>query len=472
MASISNQNYKPFKPKPASSCLCGSGKKFRDCCSKRLPGTNIGEAWKEASRKKQWGAVLLHLRADVTQYTIWHRSHTEPLNLKLPIPRERYFEIDIAALSDHVENLMAAYEQAGRRGDIQTVLERLRDNIKDPRWDNKIVYHKTMSHIIAGERTAAKKEFEKLGAVTPAHDSVELMQMHIDLHRDTLGFHERSAFFDAIIEKSDSPSDKLQYSGARAFHLLMIDDVKAATEAFETAYNLGKSLEEEATLSSTSEIWLCKIIEGYGLLTRSDELYEELMARLDGLLAKDDWKPVGYANLFLMKGDGYRYSGLWDKAIAAYRAGRQYSLEPETRIFEAECLLRNQQADDACELLDSIEFDTLDSHGFADYAFTYFYMASVKKTARTLKRAENLLADAKTPEPHFDKRRLQYLVDVKDAIVALEQDKPLPELKGLFSTLDNLSRYTVLQPNLFGVGVNLNNVIDDVVARSRKSADE
>lgn len=367
---------------------------------------------------------------------------------------------------------MAAYEQAGRRGDIQTVLERLRDNIKDPRWDNKIVYHKTMSHIIAGERTAAKKEFEKLGAVTPAHDSVELMQMHIDLHRDTLGFHERSAFFDAIIEKSDSPSDKLQYSGARAFHLLMIDDVKAATEAFETAYNLGKSLEEEATLSSTSEIWLCKIIEGYGLLTRSDELYEELMARLDGLLAKDDWKPVGYANLFLMKGDGYRYSGLWDKAIAAYRAGRQYSLEPETRIFEAECLLRNQQADDACELLDSIEFDTLDSHGFADYAFTYFYMASVKKTARTLKRAENLLADAKTPEPHFDKRRLQYLVDVKDAIVALEQDKPLPELKGLFSTLDNLSRYTVLQPNLFGVGVNLNNVIDDVVARSRKSADE
>lgn len=82
MALASNQNYKPFKPKSASSCLCESGKKFRDRCSKWLPGTDIGKAWQVASRKKQWGVVLLHLRADKTQYTIWHLIHTEPLNLK------------------------------------------------------------------------------------------------------------------------------------------------------------------------------------------------------------------------------------------------------------------------------------------------------------------------------------------------------------------------------------------------------
>ncbi len=42
MVQIGKQDYKPFKPKPASLCLCGSGKKFRDCCSKRLPGRQLG----------------------------------------------------------------------------------------------------------------------------------------------------------------------------------------------------------------------------------------------------------------------------------------------------------------------------------------------------------------------------------------------------------------------------------------------
>ncbi|QTD57299.1 hypothetical protein [Parasphingorhabdus cellanae] len=387
----------------------------------------------------------------------------------MPISRERFFEIDIAALSDHVGSLVAAHEQAGKQGDIQTVLEWLRGNIKDPRWDQKIAYHKAMSFIVAGDRAAAKTEFEKLGEITPAHSSVELMQMYIDLYRDTLGFDERGAFFDAIIEKSESPSDRLQYSGARAFHHLMIDDVKAGKRAFEAAFNLGKTLEEEEPLSSTAEIWLCKTLEGYGLITRSNELYEELIERLDALLANEDWKPIGYANLHLMKGDAYRYAGLWDKAIATYRTGREYSTEPETRIFEAECLVRNQQADEACDLLNAIECDKLDDPEFADYAFTYFYMAAAKKTAAALERAEALLKKAKTPEAHFEKRRLQYLIDVKDTVVAINESKPLPELTGIYSQLDNLSRYTVLQPNFFGVGVNLNNIIDDMVERARTS---
>lgn len=228
MALADKQSYEPFKPNPASSCLCGSGRKFKVCCRDRLPGREIGEAWREASKKGQWGAVVLHIRADITQYTIWHFSHTAPLNLKLPLSRERYFEIDILALSDHVGSLVAAYDQAGQSRNIQVVLERLRGNINDLRWDKKIAYHKAMSLIVAGERENAKTEFAKLGEITPGRSDVDLMQMHLDLYQDDIGFQERAAYFDAIIEKSDSPSDRLQYSGARAFDLLLVDDVKSA----------------------------------------------------------------------------------------------------------------------------------------------------------------------------------------------------------------------------------------------------
>jgi len=99
-------------------------------------------------------------------------------------------------------------------------------------------------------------------------------------------------------------------------------------------------------------------------------------------------------------------------------------------------------------------------------------VAAETKTAKNLRRAEIFLTSAETPEPHFEKRRLKYLVDTKDAIIAINQSNSVPELKGIYSKLDNLSRYTILQPNFFGVGVNLNNIIDGVVERSRKSESE
>lgn len=72
----------------------------------------------------------------------------------MTIPREWYFEIDIATLLNQVGSLVPAYEQAGQRRDIRIVLERLRGNIKDPRWYQKIAYHKAMAFIVAGDRTA------------------------------------------------------------------------------------------------------------------------------------------------------------------------------------------------------------------------------------------------------------------------------------------------------------------------------
>ena len=70
--------HRPFRPAWSAACLCGSGKRFRDCCHGRLPGTAIGEAWHADAERQRWGATILSMRADVTQYTIWHIDHTAP----------------------------------------------------------------------------------------------------------------------------------------------------------------------------------------------------------------------------------------------------------------------------------------------------------------------------------------------------------------------------------------------------------
>jgi len=96
-----------FAPDPKSLCLCGSGLRFRHCCSSRLPGTRNGERWKKAADDKRWTETVRHLRADVTQYTIWHLSHTAPAVARKPDLRSGWLmNVDIEALSDYVESLM------------------------------------------------------------------------------------------------------------------------------------------------------------------------------------------------------------------------------------------------------------------------------------------------------------------------------------------------------------------------------
>ncbi len=69
---------KKWKPKWSEPCPCASGKKYKDCCWRRLPDFDIGKAYTAALREKNLDRALLATRADVTQYTIWHKTNTAP----------------------------------------------------------------------------------------------------------------------------------------------------------------------------------------------------------------------------------------------------------------------------------------------------------------------------------------------------------------------------------------------------------
>jgi hypothetical protein len=76
--------------------------------------------------------ALYEARAGVTHYTIWHKSHTEPV-IRAGMPKNRSFlEIDIRALAALVDDLMFCHIKANMMDEFPAVLERLRNNINDP----------------------------------------------------------------------------------------------------------------------------------------------------------------------------------------------------------------------------------------------------------------------------------------------------------------------------------------------------
>ena len=173
---------KLFEPDRKSSCLCGSGLRFSNCCKGRLPGFNNNKKWRKAAKQKQWTEAVRHARADVTQYTIWHLSNTAPLIRQKPEFRfARLMEIDVEALSELVENLMWVYARKGWLSRLAIMLDRLETNIDDPRWRAKIAYHRATCALWRDDRDQARREIGPLQPITPQHPDLELLQLHLDI---------------------------------------------------------------------------------------------------------------------------------------------------------------------------------------------------------------------------------------------------------------------------------------------------
>jgi SEC-C motif len=149
-----------WKPKWSEPCPCASGKKFKDCCQRRLPDFDIGKAYTAAIKGTRLERALLATRADVTQYTIWHKTNTAPalatggVGLKL-------LRIDVNALGSYVGRLSSLYFYLGLWKDWPAALKRLRTNIQHPSWSRKRVAR--MSAAICGDGTIPRMSLRSSG---------------------------------------------------------------------------------------------------------------------------------------------------------------------------------------------------------------------------------------------------------------------------------------------------------------------
>src|SRR5215208_371835 len=93
-----------YTPSRNGPCLCGSGLTYKRCCADRLPGhARLGKAVYPLLEQEKFKDALLAARADVTQYTIWHKTHTE-VAIRNGMPKKgTLFEVDFRALSSLVD---------------------------------------------------------------------------------------------------------------------------------------------------------------------------------------------------------------------------------------------------------------------------------------------------------------------------------------------------------------------------------
>ncbi len=455
-----------FKPKWGDPCLCGSGKRYRDCCWQRLPGFDIGKRYSAAIKARSTEQALLLCRADIVQYTIWHKTNTEPV-LHRRGPALKLLQIDVNALADYVERLQWLYRRTDRTGDWLSVLDRLRDNIRHPRWQRKITYFRALFHLApGGDRNKARDELKQIDPITTDEDDIELLQLYVDLEFDDAPFSTKLAFLDRLLALGEERSTQLQYRGGKAVQYLMIDDQAAAERELVQAIDLARKTEGEDPFNNFERHLFGRLLQMLATIRQDGALFEEAIGHFNALLLDDNWTNIGRAGVLREIADCHKYAGAWDRAEASYRAALAVVDNQLDRIHVAECLLNQKHIEASIEQIDRVDRAALGRHEFEDFAFVLSAIAIWSGIRARLLEAKDLLERLRTAEPYFNERRLKLLVAVTGTLAsgsASADAKAESTKQGRLASLS--SSFFRLEPNVISVGINFDAVIDQLLER-------
>lgn len=457
---------KYWKPKLNDLCPCGSGGKYKDCCWNRLPSFDIGKAYTAACKEQKSGLALVGARADITQYTIWHRTNTAPM-LHAGEQIEPLLRIDVNALGEYVGRLSWLYFNTGKWKSWPAALERLSTNIDHKWWQKKITYQRAVLHLApGGSRSKARQELAKLGPITPAEDDIEILQIFIDLELRNASFSERAAFYDRIIDLDETAESQIQYRGGKAVDLLLHGDPKAAKAQLSDL--LDEYLNDEE-LSLFGKQKLYDVQETLGTITDDDALLCQTASELSSAMQDGSWTDHGRSNLYRQMGDCYRCAREWELAIDAYEAAIALDGRLICRIHLAECFLYQKEIAKAVHQIEAVPIGELDEPGMMDFIFTYSAISIWSEKIELLVKAQAWLKGLKASEPLFDQRRLNLLVRVTETAAKGTATSEAKADSAPDGGVAGASRALMLQPNFFGIGINFNEIYERFSRRKKKT---
>lgn len=435
-------------------------KKVQGLLLERLPGFEIGKTYTRALRDRQQGRALLAARADVTQYTIWHKSNTAPIIARGGMALE-ILRIDVNALGDYIGRLSSLYLWLGLWKDWPAALERLRENIQHPWWYKKIAYYRAVYHLAPdGDRMEARRELAKAGEVTKEEADLDLLHLYVDLEFDDLPFAARIAMLDRILTLSGERQNQLQYRGAKAIQYFLIGDAETAELQLSEAIGMVRATEKDEPLEGYERHLFGRLLQLLGSLKHDKNMLKESAAHFYALLLEDNWTEHGRAAIQREIGDSYRYAEEWDLAERSYRDAIALGGSDLDKVHVAECLLYREQIEVAAKEIDTVRQATLPRHEFEDFVFAYAAIAIWSGKPDRLTEAKSLLKNLGTAEPVFNERRLNLLVSVAETLAsgkASNEAKSDSTPEGGIATVSN---FFLLEPNIAGIGININAIIN------------
>lgn len=454
-----------FQPAGTAWCLCGSGTTFRGCCASILPGRDIGKKAQAGADRQDWAAALSAARADVTQYSIWHKSNTAPMLQDHAESNaadiQMILEIDVMALSEYVDTVRRFSYLAGAGDDVPAILERVRTLIDHDRWRRRVQFLQCL-HALSDDwnEAAGRVEFKKLGSMT-AESDIEILQLYLDLHGRELGLVEQLATIDRVIGLSTDEKDHLHYRSLKALTYLMAGDIVGAREMLLEVIERFQAHAPKHERSPHARHLYANTLQLAGCLSGDMALLDEAAYEIAGLLDAPLWKPAGKADLLRLRGDIHRQKSEWHDARETY--AKAFDMAPFAihQVFAAQCTLFADGPAAAAVAIQEVDAASLNQDQYIDYVLVLAHIAIESGERPLLASAESLLRAVQVQAPYFRQQCATLLLSVIDTARTGPTAERSRSVRRFSEFLFRLTRYVKLEPNVMGFGLNLGKMIDD-----------
>jgi tetratricopeptide (TPR) repeat protein len=436
-------------------CPCGSGLKFKKCCHdgykdgyrlKATPKYNAGE-YKEA---------LVACRRHLCWYILSHRAHTAPFVARAPSEAEELLAIDIAALADLVDLLHSCYFRLGMSDEFPGTLNRLEDAVSDKRWTEKIAYFHALWWLV--DRGNSEEAYNRISTVNiSACSDPEILTLYLDVARADLPFAETVDVLDRICANTHQESYRLQYSCLKGVAYCLICEIDEGCEILDQAIARYRSAGAEKR-SLYGDHCLARALHTLGAFRQDDVIVKEAVTEFQRLLdqtEEDGFSAEIRAQLACSLGECFAFLGDLQAAVEFYNASLQTKAEEITRIYLAKAHVFAGNPLAGRQALDAVKLGELSAANHYDFALACAALAAASREAADIERAKSELRKTRSNDPLFIQRRDQ-------SLIRLLETTPRSDIGTFRTILRSLNRYVTLRPSIFGVGVDINKIIEDI----------
>jgi tetratricopeptide (TPR) repeat protein len=458
-------------PRAGDPCCCGSGRTFAVCCEPNLPGVlNIAKAARAARLRDDKAAGLVALRADLSQWIILHRTNTQPAMLAGWVGIGPLVQADIANLTDAASRVSELMELTGAGGDVPIMIEGLRTVVDDPRWTRRIVYLQTLHLWRTVSLDAARREFAKIGPIGSGETDVEILRAAVTLGRDGRSFALSLSFYDRLFELSENLEDRLRALSLKAAaYVVHGDSDQAQLELAKAAAMVPENEEDDLDWNEAVALSWCLV--HLGLLGRNRATF----VRAEGLIRRELQRrgitALGEAVWFKELADLFRYASDPSRAVEAYREVLRRDASFPASIFLAESFLSLGLGAEADQILRALEPAQMEPDEYEDFLFVGAAVSvqTGDRAAQTI--VSQRLRAFRGSAPYFEQRRLAFLLAVEDALKNGKTPGLMARVLDLLADpVQSLNRWVMLEPNMFGIGLRVNNIVTDVIGKKQPPA--
>jgi tetratricopeptide (TPR) repeat protein len=284
----------------------------------------------------------------------------------------------------------------------------------------------------------------------------DILALYLQVCSAKLTLTESIEIIDRILANTQKESVLLQYRVVKAIQYYLVCQQADGDKLLEEAISKFSELPADKK-SSYGMLKFAHALEFYGKATNQQKILEQGREVVIGLIHEaneEHFTAIYLADLHRLLGDFDEGLGNHRDAIKDFSTSLELNPSELTKVFLARSFCNDGQYNKAKELLESIDHTILDKLGKFDLAISWSIVAATSLNDNDLVEAKVRLKAAEANDPVFIQIRDRWMIDLLEATPKSEPGK-------IRRLIRSLNKYVSLNPNFFGIGININRIIDD-----------